>query len=82
MDSKQKIPNSNSILNSSNDAKDLVNAKLLTSSEHGGRYMQLVQYWRESTHKSRAQGAPSSLGVYMYTNQHINKEENETISGA
>ncbi len=41
-----------------------------------------VQYRRESAYKSRAQGAPSSLGVYMYTNQHINKEENETISGA
>jgi hypothetical protein len=25
--------------------------------------------YRECAHKSRAQGAPSSLGVYMYANQ-------------
>jgi hypothetical protein len=43
---------------------------------------QPVQYGRESAHKSRARGAPSSLGVYMYAIQHISKEENETISGA
>jgi hypothetical protein len=49
--------------------------------EWAGRYKQLVQYRRESTHKSRAQGAPSSLGDYMYEIQHIGKEENETISG-
>ncbi len=41
-----------------------------------------VQYGRESAHKSRAQEAPPSLGVYMYAIQHISKEENETISGA
>ncbi len=39
-------------------------------------------YRRESAHKSRAQGAPSSFGVYMYAIQHISKEENETISRA
>ncbi len=33
-----------------------------------------VQYGRESAHKSRAQGAASSLGVYMYAIQHISKE--------
>jgi hypothetical protein len=47
-----------------------------------GRYNKLVQYERESAHKSRAQGNHSSLGVYMYVIQHISKEENETISGA
>jgi hypothetical protein len=47
-----------------------------------GRYNKLVQYERESAHKSRAQGNHSSLGVYMYAIQHISKEENETISGA
>jgi hypothetical protein len=28
------------------------------------------------------EGAPFSLGVYIYAIQHINKEENEAISGA
>jgi uncharacterized ferredoxin-like protein len=46
-----------------------------------GQYKQPVQYGRESAHKSRARGAPSSLGVYMYVIQYISKEENETISG-
>ena len=64
------------------DAKDLACAKDLTILSVAGRYKQLVQYGRESAHKSRAQGAPSSLGVYMYAIQHISKEENETISGA
>ncbi len=41
-----------------------------------------VQYGRESAHKSRAQGVPSSLGVYMDAIKHISKEENETIRGA
>jgi hypothetical protein len=50
--------------------------------ECGGLYKQPVQYKRETAHKSRAQGAPSSLGVYTYANQHISKEENEIISGA
>jgi hypothetical protein len=47
-----------------------------------GRYNKPIQYGRESAHKSRAQGDPSSLGDYMYTIQHISKEEYETISGA
>jgi hypothetical protein len=36
---------------------------------------------RGSAHKSRAQGAHSSLGVYMYAIHQISKEENENISG-
>ncbi len=60
------------------DAKDLACAKVLTIFEHGG----LVQYGRESAHKSRAWGDPSSLGDYMYAIQHISKEEYETISRA
>ncbi len=36
--------------------------------EHGGP---VQQAGRESAHKSRAQGDPSSLGDYMYANQHI-----------
>jgi hypothetical protein len=47
-----------------------------------GQYNKLVQYGRESAHKSREQGDTSSLGDYMYVIQHISKEENETISGA
>jgi hypothetical protein len=47
-----------------------------------GRCNKPVQYGRESAHKSRAQGDPSSLGDYMNANQHINKEENKTISRA
>jgi hypothetical protein len=46
------------------------------------RYNKPVRYRRESAHKSRAQGDPSSLGDYMYAIQHISKEEYETISGA
>ncbi len=57
-------------------AKDLIILSM------AGRYKQLVQYGRESAHKSRALGNHSSLGAYMYTIQHISKEENETISGA
>ncbi len=57
-------------------------AKDLTILSVAGRYKQPVWYGRESAHKSRARGAPSSLGVYMYAIQHISKEENETISGA
>ncbi len=64
------------------DAKDLACAKDLTILSMAGRYNKPVQYGRESAHKSRAQGDPSSLGDYMYTIQHISKEENETISGA
>jgi hypothetical protein len=46
-----------------------------------GGYKQPVQYGRESAHKSRAAGAHSSLGDYMFEIQHINKEESELISG-
>jgi hypothetical protein len=46
-----------------------------------GRYKQPVWYVRESTHKSRAARAPSSLGDYVYEIHHINKEENVLISG-
>ncbi len=64
------------------DAKDLACAKDLIILSMADQYKQPVQYGRESAHKSRAWGAPSSLGVYMYEIQHISKEENETISGA
>jgi hypothetical protein len=47
-----------------------------------GRYNKLVQYGRESAHKSRAQGGLSSLDDCMNANQHLYKEKNETISGA
>ncbi len=57
-------------------------AKDLSILSVAGRYKQPVQYGRESAHKSRARGVPSSLGVFMYTIQHISKEENETVSGA
>jgi hypothetical protein len=57
-------------------------AKDLTILSVAGRYKQPVKYANESAHKNRAQGAPSTLGVYMYAIQHISKEENETISGA
>jgi hypothetical protein len=46
-----------------------------------GRYKQLVQYGRESPYKSRAAGAHSSLGDYMFEIQHINEEESELING-
>ncbi len=45
-----------------------------------GRYKQPVQYGKRVRPKTRASGAPSSLGIYIYTIQHISKEENETIS--
>jgi hypothetical protein len=45
-----------------------------------GRYKQPVQYGRESTQKSRAAIAHSSLGDYMYEIQDINEEENMLIS--
>ncbi len=64
------------------DAKDLACAKDLTILSVAGRYKQPVQYGRESAHKSRARGAPSSLGVFMHAIQHISKEENEALSGA
>ena len=57
-------------------------AKDLTILSVACQYNKPVQYGRESAHKSRTEGAPSSLGVYMYVIQHIRKEENETICGA
>ncbi len=63
------------------DAKDLACAKDMTILSVACRYKQPVQYRRESAHKSRAWGAHSTLGVYMYVIQHISKEENETIRG-
>jgi hypothetical protein len=44
-----------------------------------GRYIQPVQYGRESAHKSDAAGAHSSLGDYMFKIQH-QQEENVLIS--
>jgi hypothetical protein len=44
------------------------------------RYKQPVQYGRESAHKSRAAGAHSPLGDYMFQIQH-QQEENVLISG-
>jgi hypothetical protein len=44
------------------------------------RYKQLVQYGRESAHKSWALGNHSSLVDYMFEIQHINEEEN-VLSG-
>jgi hypothetical protein len=46
-----------------------------------GQYKQPVLYGKRVRPKTRAQEAPSSLGVYMYEIQHISKEENQTISG-
>jgi hypothetical protein len=63
-------------------SKDLACAKDLSILCVAGWYKQPVKYGRESAHKSRAREAPSSLVVYMYANQHISKEENETISGS
>ncbi len=47
-----------------------------------GRYKKLVQYGRESVHKSRVQGDPGSLDTCMNAVQHISKEDYETIRGA
>ncbi len=47
-----------------------------------GRYNKLVQYGRESTHKSRTQGGLASLYIYMYGHQHFIREKYETISRA
>ncbi len=60
----------------------MVYAKVLTILSMAGRYNKLVQYGRESAHKSRAQGGLSSLDDCMNANQHLYKEKNETISGA
>jgi hypothetical protein len=47
-----------------------------------GWYIKLVQYKRESAHKSWAQRGLASLDIYMNANQHLFKEKYETISGA
>ena len=60
----------------------MVDAKVLTILSMAGRYNKPVQYRRESAHKSRAQGDPTSLGDYINAIQHIIKEEYETISRA
>jgi hypothetical protein len=46
-----------------------------------GQYKQLVQYGRESAHKSKVTRAQPSLRDYMFEIQHINEEENVLISG-
>jgi hypothetical protein len=45
-----------------------------------GQYKQLVQYKRESAHKTWALGSHSSHGDYMFEIHHINEEENVLIS--
>jgi hypothetical protein len=60
----------------------LVDAKVLTILSMAGRYNKPVQYGRESTHKSQAQGGLASLDIYMNENQHLIKEKYVTISGA
>jgi hypothetical protein len=60
----------------------LVDAKVLTILSKAGRYNKPVQYWRESIHKSWAQGGLASLDIYMNANQHLIQEKYETISGA
>ncbi len=44
----------------------LVCAKDLTILSMAGRYKQPVQYGKRVHSKTRAWGAPSSLGIYMY----------------
>ncbi len=46
------------------------------------RYNKLVQYRRESAHKSWAQGGLASLDIYTNENQHLVRDKYETISGA
>ncbi len=60
----------------------MVYAKVLTILSMAGRYNKLVQYGRESAHKSRAQEGLASLDDCMNGNQHLNKEKYETINGA
>jgi hypothetical protein len=60
----------------------LVCDKVLTILSMAGRYIKPVQYGRESAHKSWAQEGLASLDDYMNMNQHISKEEYETISRA
>ncbi len=67
---------------SEENSEILASAKDLTILSMADRFGRLVRYGRESAHKSRAQGYPSSPVDYMNTNQHISMEEYETISGA
>jgi hypothetical protein len=46
------------------------------------RHNKLVQYGRESAHKSRAQGGLALLDDYMNAILHLIQEKYETISGA
>jgi hypothetical protein len=57
----------------------LVDAMVLTISEHGGP-VQAAGTVRESAHKSWARGNHSSLEDYMFEIQH-RQEENVLISG-
>jgi hypothetical protein len=47
-----------------------------------GWYNQLVQYRRDSAHKSRAGWAVISLGVYMSKRQHIYEDLNKSSSAS
>jgi hypothetical protein len=60
----------------------LVEAKVLTILSMAGGYNQPVQYGKESTHKSWAQGGLASLDIYMNENQHLIREKYETINEA
>ncbi len=60
----------------------MVDAKVLTILSMAGRYNKPVQYRRESTHKSWAQGGIASLDLYMNANKHLFRDKYETISGA
>jgi hypothetical protein len=58
----------------------LASTKVLTIWSIAGQYNKPVLNGRESAHKSRPQGDPSSLGDYMYAIQNISKEEYETVT--
>ena len=60
----------------------MASAKDLTILSMAERYGRPVRYGRESAHKIRAQGDPSSLGDYKNVNEHFSMEEYETISRA
>jgi hypothetical protein len=57
------------------DAKVLVDAMVLTILSMAAWFNKPVQYRRESTHKSRAQGGLASLDIYMYGQQHLHQGE-------
>jgi hypothetical protein len=50
--------------------------------EHGGPVQTAGTVQERVRPLKQGTKAPSSLGVYMYTIQHISKEENKTISWA